>query len=228
MSDEVIAVEGNELREEALSWPAKALALTISNADTYVSASDMLRGIKALANAIDEKLDPNIARWHAGHKASVAEKASMKAPLTEAEGIIKRALAAYEQEQQRIARAEADRLAAIARQAEMDRKLAEAVAAEAQGDDVAACAILDEPLVSAPVFVPAAVPKVAGVSYRTTYAARVTDKTALVKFCASNPQFLHCVMPDMTALNALARSMKTNMQIPGVTVDESRSVAVGR
>jgi hypothetical protein len=221
-------VEAGEVVTQALTWPDRARALVIRDNASCVAAADLVKGIKALRAQIAETFDPHCKRAHDAHKALVAEKAAAEAPLTEAEGIIKRALAAYEQEQQRAARAEADRLAALARQAEIDRKLAEAVAAEAQGDDVAACAILDEPIVSAPVFVPAAVPKVTGVSYRTTYAARVTDKAALVKFCAAHPAYLNCVAPDMTALNALARSMKTNMQIPGVTVDETRSVAVGR
>jgi hypothetical protein len=220
--------EAGAIVSQAQTWPDRARAVVIIDSASCVAAAELLKAIKALRATIAETFDPHCKRAHDAHKALVAEKAQAEAPLTEAEGLIKRALAAYEQEQQRLARVEADRLAAIARQVEMDRKLAEAVAAEAQGDDVAACAILDEPIISAPVFVAPTTPKVTGVSYRTTYSARVTDKAALVKFCAANPQFIHCVTPDMPALNALARSMKTNLQIPGVVVDEARTVAAGR
>jgi hypothetical protein len=222
------SVEVQAVVTEALTWPDRARACAVVDSPSCVLAADTLKGIKALRARIAETFDPHITRAHQAHKALVAEKSAAEAPLTEAEGIIKRALAVYEQEQQRIARAESDRLAAIARQQEIDRKIAEAVAAEAAGDDETAAVIMDEPIIVAPVVVAPTTPKVAGISYRTTYAAEVTDKAALVTFCASHPQFLHCVSADMTALNALARTMKQTMQIPGVRVVETRTVAAGR
>ena len=200
--------QAQEVETEALTWPDRARALIITDTPSCVIAADTLKGIKALRVRIAETFDPHIRAAHEAHKGLVAEKAKAEAPLTEAESIIKRGLSAYEQEQQRLARIEADRLSALARQAEIDRKLAEALAAEAQGDDVAAAEILAEPIVSAPVFVAPVVPKVSGVSYRTTYSARVTDKAALVKICAANPQFLNCVAlrADGAQVNATIES----------------------
>ena len=88
-------------------------------------------------------------------------------------------------------------------------------------------ALIAEPVYVAPVQVEKATPVVSGISYRTTYSARVTDKAKLVAFVAANPSFLNLVQADSVALNALARSLKTGMQIPGVVVDEKRVVAAG-
>ena len=223
-----------QVKAEALDWPGKARALVIVDVPSYNGAADLIKGIKALAKQIDDVCDPNIARWHSGHKAAVAEKAELKAPLTEAEGIIKRGLVAYDAEQEKIRQEEQRRQQEEARKQEEARRLEEAAAMEreaaATGDaqlQADAEALIAAPVYVAPPLVEKTTPKVSGISYRTAYSARVTDKAKLVAFVAAHPQFLGLVDANMVALNGQARSLKLAMQIPGVVVDEKRDVAAG-
>jgi hypothetical protein len=227
-------IQIEQVKHEALDWPAKARSLAVVDTPSYHGAGELLKGIKSLAKQIDEVCDPNIARWHAGHKAAVAEKADLKAPLAEAEGIIKRGLVAYDAAQEQIRQAEQRRLQDEARQVEEQRRIEEAAAmeseAKATGDaqlQAEAEALIAAPVYVAPVQVEKATPVISGISYRTTYSARVVDKLKLVQFVAANPQFLGLVAADMVALNGQARSLKMAMQIPGVVVDEKRDVTAG-
>jgi len=212
---------------EALTWPDRANALAIRSAETYGAAAELLKAIKALRQKIADTFGPHVKRAFDAHRALVAEQRSAEEPLTLAERTIKDKLGAYDQAQERIRRDEQARLEALARQQAEERQLADALAAEAAGDTVEAEAIINEAPAPVVVQVEKAVPKVAGISYRTTYSARVTDKHALIAFVAANPQFENLIDPNMPALNGQARSLKMAMQIPGVVVDEKRDIAAG-
>src|SRR5690606_14674102 len=102
----------------------------ITDDASYTAAAELLKGIKALRGKIAETFDPHIKRAHEAHKALVKDKATAEAPLTEAEGVLKKTLVAYQQEQEAIQRAEARRLEEEARKAEEARRLEEAAAIE--------------------------------------------------------------------------------------------------
>lgn len=72
-------------------------------------------------------------------------------------------------------------------------------------------------VVAAPVAVTTAVaPKVAGISTKQVWKARIVDLPALVKFVAANPQFANLLEPNITAINGLAKSLKDQMNVDGV------------
>jgi actin-related protein len=222
------------VRAEALDWPSKARALAIIDVPSYNGAGQLLIGIKSLRKQIGEVFDKHISAAFQAHKGLVKEKADAEAPLTEAELIIKRGLVAYDTAQEQIRQAEARRLQDEARKVEEARRLEEAAAMEreaaATGDtqlQADAEALISAPVYVAPAQVEKATPVISGISYRTTYSARVVDKLKLVQFVAANPQFLGLVAADMVALNGQARSLKMAMQIPGVVVDEKRDVTAG-
>jgi chemotaxis protein histidine kinase CheA len=230
----VADIQIEEVRTAALDWPGKARALTIIDVPSYNGAAALLQGIKALRKQITEVFSPHVKRAHEAHKALVKEQADAEAPLTDAESIIKRGLVAYDAAQEQIRQAEQRRLQDEARQVEEQRRIEEAAAmeseAKATGDaqlQAEAEALIAAPVYVAPVQVEKATPVISGISYRTTYSARVVDKLKLVQFVAANPQFLGLVAADMVALNGQARSLKMAMQIPGVVVDEKRDVTAG-
>ena len=64
-------------------------------------------------------------------------------------------------------------------------------------------------------------PRVAGVTKRVTYSARVVDFAALV---ASGR--LELLLPNQTALDAMARALKGAVQIPGVEIVTTESLSV--
>jgi hypothetical protein len=227
--------QAEAIKGQALTWPETARALRIVDAETYRQAGELLLGIKALRKRVADVHDPNIKRWLDGHRASLKDKADAEAPLTEAERIVKDGMLAWDREQER-QRREAQRLAdEEVRRREEDERVARAAAMEREGHDFGdetlvqeAHALINEP---APVVTAApiakATPTVKGISYRTTYSAQVTDLVALIRFVAANPSHAALLSPNMTALNAQARSLKQALRLPGVHVIETRDVAAG-
>lgn len=235
MSSTVAESPDRSVAIEAMTWPDRARAAIVTDASTYEIAAQMLLGIKDLRKKIADTFDPHCKRAFEAHRALTKEKADAEAPLTQAERIIKDSLRAYDAEQERLRR-EAQRLAdEEARRREEDERVARAAALEREGrefgDDMLveeAHALINEP---APVVTAApiakATPAVKGISYRTTYSAQVTDLVALIRFVAANPSHAALLTPNMTALNAQARSLKQALRLPGVHVIETRDVAAG-
>lgn len=231
---ELVVENSSEMRAEALTWPERARAAQITCDDEYERAASLLKGIKALRQRIADTFNPHIDRAHKAHKALVQEKATAEAPLTEAESILKRTLVTYQQEQDRKAREEARRLEDEARRAEETRRLEEAaaierVAADTGDESMRAMAheVLDAPVAPVAVRPAPATPKVAGISYRDTYSARVVSPAKLIAFVARHPQFANLLVPNQTALNQLARAQKEMLQIDGVEVVKERVAAAG-
>lgn len=223
-----LIVDSGAVVEKALAYPDQARAMRITDALSYQGACDFLKGIKALRTEIGETFQPHITRAHEAHKALLKEKNDAEAPLAEAERIAKAALVVYDQAQERIRREEQARLQAELRRQEEDRRLAEAVALESAGEQAEAEALIAEPVDVPVVAVAPTTPKVSGISYRETWSAEVTDLAALVAYVAKHPQFAALLSANMPALNAQARSLKGQMQIPGVKAVCTRDVAAGR
>jgi hypothetical protein len=220
--------------EQALTWPEKARALQIVDAAAYERASGTLLDIKALRREVDAAFDPIIADANRVHKTACEKKRQAEAPLVEAERIIKGALSVWATEQDRIRREEERRLQEEARRHEEVRRLEEAAALEreaaATGDatlQAEAEAIIAAPVYAPPVTVAPTTPKVAGIVHRETWSARVVNIAALIKFVAAHPEHQNLLTPNTTALNQLARSMKSNLKIDGVQACCEKTVAAG-
>ena len=228
MLSEIVTIDAREsevVREEALSWPDRARAVPVVDNESYVVAAELLKGIKALRRRIGEVFDPHVTRAHEAHKALVREKKDAEAPLTEAEGLIKRALVTYTEDQERARRAEEQRLREDARRREEQRRLEEAAALERQAVDsgnvalgIEAQTLLDTPVETPAVQVAPTTPKVAGISYRDTYRAQLVNLMALVTHVATHPEHANLLTLNQPAANQLARSLKTNLRVPGLEV----------
>lgn len=224
-----------EVTEQALSWPDRARTLKVTDDKSYADAAEVLKGIKALRGEVDSTFDPIVKAAFDSHRTAVAQKRKAEAPLTEAEGIIKRSLGDYNTEQERKRQEEARRLQAIADAEEETRRLDQAAAMELEGNQFGDAALVEEahalisqPVVAAPVApLPKATPSVAGISHRTTYSAEVVNFAALVQHIAKYPNLLPLLKVDTTALNAQARSLKDSLSLPGVRVIKTNSVAAG-
>lgn len=210
--------------EKALTWPERAKAVRIDSSETYRDSADLLMAIKQLRNEVNEAFDPIIAAAHQTHKTACDRKRRAEAPLVEAEVVIKRALVTYTDAQTRIRRAEQVRLQEAQRLADETRRIEEAAAlereAQATGDvglQEQATAILETP---APVIVvqpqTPPPPAVQGLSYRETFRAEVTSLPTLVEAVAARQQPITLLLPNQSALDGLARALKTALAIPGV------------
>lgn len=144
--------------------------------------------------------------------------------LADAESLIKRGMLSYQNEQERIRRAEQARLDEIARK-ERERLEKRAQAAEAKGQTEKAEA-LHEQAETVPVPVVAhAAPRVDGISTRETWSAEVTDMRALLQGVLDGKVPDVAVIADMKVLNAQARALKGAMNYPGVKAVSEKVVS---
>lgn len=231
-----IVVEAQDVTTEALAWPDRARAMTVTSAESYTGACEMLKGIKALRQKVSDTFDPHIKRAVDAHRALLAEKRDAEAPLSEAERILKDSIVAYDTAQDRLRREEERRLQEIARREEEQRRLEEAAALERQAaaaDDVElraeAEAMLSEPIHAPTVVVAKSTPKVAGISYRETWSARVVSLSKLIAWVARHPECANYLAANLPALNAAARAQKNGLRVDGVeAVVQKVAAATGR
>ena len=121
MASDLVMVDADGVITEALTWPERATTLTVTDNATYTLAGELLLGIKDLRKRIVETFGPHVKRAFEAHRALVAEQRTAETPLAEAERIIKDRLRNYDDEQERIRRAEARRLEELVRKQEEDR-----------------------------------------------------------------------------------------------------------
>ena len=235
-----------ELNSIGQSLADQARSLVIRDADSFALAGTVLRGIKEYLARVGEVLDPIVQAAFRAHKEAVTQKKRLEAPALEAEAIVKRSLATYEQEQVRLAReaAEAQRrererleaearaavdaeAARLTREAE-DRRLADAISADERGDTALATKLLEAPIpvVATPasvVFVPPAPvqapPKADGVSFRDEWDFEITDAALLPR---------EYLVPDEKKIRGVVKSLRDATAIPGVRAFSRRVVAASR
>lgn len=214
-----------QIESQAISWPERARSLKILDQDSLDQAGEELRGIKALRAAAEEHHKPTI---DAARRTLDEARAALKRvddPLSEAEQIYKSRIAFYAQSKEAEAREGQRRLQAQAEEEERKRRETEAAIAQEDGatpEQVEAIKTAPSTL-PAPIVTPAYA-KPTGVTMRENWSAEVTDLEALVKFAAKFKQFA-LLLPNQTALNALARSQKQAMKIPGVRAVNTPGVA---
>ena len=239
VNEPIIVRSKTEIAAEAQDWAARATSLRIVDRESCINASTLLRSIKTLRAGITAFWTPHIdAAMETKRKAEVSRKAladerdRMDAPLVEAEIRLKRGLVAYETEQERT---RLDRERAL--QAEAQRQ-AEAltldVAAALERDAIAsgnaemlaeAHDILAQPVEAAVVVVESTVPKVQGVSYRDNWkVAEPVDIKALATAVGSGAVPAAFLIPNMMALNQLARATKGMQEISGVRFYNDRQI----
>jgi hypothetical protein len=180
----------------------------IRNTADYTACAELWKAGRDMMDAISEAYDSIIAATHKAHKEAVAKKKSFYDPVEEATRKVKGLMAAYDTERERERQAEQRRLEEEARARESERKLAEAIRAEADGNQAQAYAILAEPVVVAPAFVPKAVPKIeGGPVYREVWKFRIVDAALIPR---------EYLIPDEKKLGAMTRALKGAMRVPGV------------
>lgn len=228
-------IERDAVEQQALSWPQKADRHAITNATTYTEAAEMLKGIKALREEANGVFDPPIEAAYRSHKAAIEAKRKIETPLAETEKILKAKMGTYIEAENKRAKDEQRKLEEEERRRIEEDRLNLAAHMEREGNEFGDAGLVQEAneLISQPIVpvvakVQPAVPKVANISYRTTWSAQLVNLHELVKFVAANPSHVGLLSANMPALNAQARSLKGALRIPGVQALETRDVAAGR
>lgn len=229
------------LAQEAVTWTAKARAITIVDAASCVHASQLLRSVKGLRTEVQQWFAPHVEAAmetkrtaEAARKALVTEQTRMEAPLLEAETLLKRSLLAWETAQARLRSAQECALQADAQRL-ADAQTLEAAAAlerEAQATGNAemlqeAHDILSQPMDTPVVSVASLMPKVDGITYRDAWKIHADiDVPALAGAVASRSVPMTFVTPNVVALNAFARATQGTQPVPGVRFVNDRQIAV--
>lgn len=201
--------------------------LPITDAESYRRAAENVAHIKGYQHELDQHrraLTRPLDESKAGIMALFKPFATR---LEEAESTIKKGMADWHAAEQR-ARAEDARIAREEAAAEQSRLAAEAKAAEAAGDiGTAIDRTFEAELASIPAPVEAPT-QVAGISHRVVWHAEVGDLHALVKAAATDTRLLPYLLPNMPALNQLARGTGGGFNVPGVLAVSENVVAAGR
>ncbi len=215
--DEALFKNSEEMLEVAQGW-------NITTPEIAVAVGEDLKAVKTLAKEIESKRTAITGPLNKALREVNALFKPAKGWLKEAEQILKSELLRYQTEQKRIA----DELQAKV-EAEA-RKKREALERKAKVADVIGIGNKAEEFreeaetVVAPV-VTSAAPKIAGLTRRETWKAEVTDKPALVKHIVeARPDLMAIVKIDQSALNGLARSLKDELDLPGVEVLKEASI----
>ena len=200
--------------------------------------------IKPTLKMIDESCGPVVSAAHAARKAATKQRNDLKAPLLEAEKILKAKVGDYLDEQERLRRIEAQRIEdeqrklreaaeKKARDEAEAEKLRVAEELEEAGHSEAADAVLDSPvkvdvpdieLPPPPIQAPAP-QKVQGMSSSVQWGAEVEDLLALVKAVAAGDAPLNLINVDQSKLIAQVRALDGQVNYPGVRVTKKRTVA---
>ncbi|HUS88023.1 MAG TPA: hypothetical protein VMW91_01425, partial [Desulfosporosinus sp.] len=121
-----------KLETEANSLLTQSKQYAIKSGTDYENVSQELMKIKGVRKQVDAIFDPVISKAHETHKEALSSKKKLTDPLDTAERGFKQAMITYNNEQERIARAEQDRLRRIAQeQARIEREKLEKQAMKA-------------------------------------------------------------------------------------------------
>ena len=122
------------------------------------------------------------------------------------------------EEEERVAREAAEKQA-------QEEALQRAIDLAAAGEDEAANAVLEEPIVAAPVVIPASAPKPTGSVARKNYDIEITDLKALVAAVTAGTLPMLCVVPNESFIRNQAKAMKEAFAMPGVKLIVTESTS---
>jgi vacuolar-type H+-ATPase subunit E/Vma4 len=234
------AEERKQITEPASTIVAEARDFKVVGTASYEVAAERLKTVKAAQKALEVKKRTLLDPVNATLRAIRNLFAGPEIELETAEGLFKRSMLAYSDEQDRIRRDEqrkADeaaererkRLEKEARETEErakaareagDIRKAEKLEAKADARTDAAAAVI------API-VQREAPRVGGISERENWYAVVTDLKLLVEAIAAGKVPVSAVEPNMKVLNAQAKSLKRDLTWPGVRAVVDKIMAAG-
>lgn len=239
MTDIATTLSKQDLQHDAQTWAEKAKSLpTITDAESCLNASHLLRSVKGLRADIARWFEPHIEaametkrRAEAARKGLVDEKERMEAPLVAVETKVKRQLLDWEVSQE-AARRDQERRLQEAAQREAETQVLEAAAAlerDSHGDAgmlQEAADLLAQPIEAPIVSVGKLTPKVQGIVYRDNWKAHNDiDIRVLARAVADGTVSPTFMTPNMSALNSYARATQGLQQVPGVQFFNDRQIA---
>lgn len=232
-SREMFELAGAELR--TISTRRKAieeerLKITRPIDESKKRVMEFFRAPLEILDQAERLLKGELAKFETAERQRIAAERAEAERVARAEREEAERVAREARERAEAERREAARLAAEAR-SEAEQKAAQEAAAraEAAAEQAAeADAVAETAAVAPPPAIVTEAPKAAGVSFRTTYKARVVDRDVFLAHALQNAERRSLLSIDESALNALARAFKGALQIPGIEFYEERNTAAAR
>lgn len=198
-----------EVKQEITEVSNEALELAVIDNDSYARAGELLVLNSGLKKKIEAFFKPLKQAQDKAKKVILdAEKAEI-AKITPNIEHLNMNMTVWNLKQEKIRKAEEDRLRREAEAKAEEEQLQAAIEAEAQGNSNEAEEIMEEPVFVPPPVVEKSVPKVAGQTMSTNWKWKLKDINKLPR------QYM---IPDEVALNALVRAQKERTNIPGIEV----------
>ncbi len=208
--------ESYELIErEAKSTLDMARELVVTSDEQYSEAGLFVADCKALIAKIKDDFKEPKRKADEAHKAITAMEKRMLEPVVTAMDLASRVALEYKREQDRLAREEAEAIERERRRKVEEERLAEAARLEAEGKTKEAEKVIEQPIEAPrPVRFETPVPKVAGLSTRKTWKARIIDPRQVNReYCS----------PNQVTINDKVKNYFAWIQNP--TPDQIKSIA---
>jgi len=216
--DEALFKSSEDMLDIARDWK-------ITTPETAIAAGEDLKAVKSLAKQVEAKRTAITGPLNKALKEVNALFRPAKGWLKEAEGILKGEILRFQAEQDRIARELQAKVDAETRK-EREKLEMKARLAQVVGKDEKAEELLEEAETQIAPVVKSAAPKIAGISTRETWKAEVFDKQALLKHIVEEqPALIVLVKIDQSLLNARARELKDEFDLPGVKAIKESIIA---
>jgi hypothetical protein len=200
-----------EIESQALVMSEQARLISVTDKMSMEIADNTVDEIGKAITRINNHYKPLADAAFKSHRLITTQWNKMKQPLEDVKTHLVNQVKAYQRKVREEAEAEQRRLAEIARKQEEERRLAEALEAEKEGNVEEAQAIIEEEVfVPTPVVRPD-VPKVDGRRYATKPKARVINKMDVIKVVASNPTLIDLLDINVTVANQKAKAFGTNL-----------------
>lgn len=215
-----IETKADELNREILPELSVAAEIVVRDSESYMMAGETWKSLTALEKKIKAYWEEDVSSALKLHRSLVAKRDAMLIPVGEQKNSLRIGMKTFEDEQERIRRAEQARLEEEARKAAEEAALAQAVALEMNGHKAAAEAVIAAPVVAPAVYVQKTTPTGFGNATRRTWGAEVTDLMALVKAVAAETVPIQAIEANTVFLGQQARALKSTLQYPGVRAVE--------
>lgn len=219
--------QAEQLEREASLILTEAKQYNIVSQEQFAAVGEELKRIKGVRKQVDELFDPIIKKAHEAHKEALKSKKQLTDPLDQAEKSFKKSMLAYQQEQERLARLEQERLRLEAEEkARKEREKLEAKALKEieKGNEEKAEFLMEQAEELVP-FIPVVAPqveKVSGISTKKTWKARVTNPEQVPAYF--NGMEIRTI--NQSQLDKMAKMSNGTIKVPGVEFYQESSLAV--
>ena len=202
-------IETKKIEQEIANVQTATTSIIITSNDVYMQAGDMLSTIKKVKKTIEEYFKPLKDAAHKSWKQICNRENEEIEKLTPSINHLNKQMTTWNIEQEKIRKSEENRLRQEAMIAEEERRLADALQAEKEGNKEEAIAILEEEQYVPPPIVEKLVPKQAGLTMTTTWKWRLVDINKVPR------QYLQV---NESAINQVVRKLKDKSGISGIEV----------